>query len=183
MTSDQQDRCASSIDLAFAGRCFRIEVGLFAGLECVGRNDRCLENRGSQSRNRLTSCKPGQNNESLSARPAYSFKSPRSHSAGRSAPPGKQACGCKPRSSGSMSPIAIAMGSVAQGPPYGPAALPAARALAAPPNARRGGKAARLESEPCATVLQWRDFPAPIAVGHNLSARTVLSTRGDDFGQ
>jgi hypothetical protein len=54
-------------------------------------------------------------------------------------------------------------GLVAQGPLFGPAAFPAVRILAAPPtglsqfprtappNPRRGGKAARLKSEPCAT--------------------------------
>jgi hypothetical protein len=52
---------------------------------------------------------------------------------------------------------------VAPGPPSGPAALPAQsesgpcgdsenNRLGAPPQTRRDGKAARLESEPCATV-------------------------------
>ena len=40
---------------------------------------------------------------------------------------------------------------VAQDPPSGPAAFPAARAFSVPPKARRGGRAAGLESEPCAT--------------------------------
>jgi hypothetical protein len=39
---------------------------------------------------------------------------------------------------------------VTQGPLSGAAAFPALRVLAAPPNPRRGGKAARLECEPCA---------------------------------
>ena len=53
-----------------------------------------------------------------------------------------------------VSALSAQLEHVAQGPPSGPAALPAGRVFAAPPSARRGGKAARPESGPCATFPQ-----------------------------
>ncbi len=63
---------------------------------------------------------------------------------------------------------------VAQDPPYGPAAFPLACAPAAP-NARRGGKAARLESEPCATGSLVGRFANPYDAIRNWRSRSGAS--------